>query len=55
MAEINNEEKAAKADGKNKKYRCTTKCFWSGTLYREGDTVDVPATVKMPEWFKEVK
>lgn len=55
MAEITNDVKASKADEKRKKYRCIEKCFWSGTLYHEGDTVDVPSNVTPPEWFNEVK
>lgn len=47
--------KETKAAGKTKKYRCKTKCFWTGTLYYEGDTIDVPENVKVPEHFTEVK
>ena len=49
------EKPEAKAAGTGlKKYRCSQKCYWNGALYNEGDTVDIPAADKVPEWFKEV-
>lgn len=55
MAEVTTEAAAPKEAKTKKKYRCTEKCFWCGTLYYEGDTVDVPADVVPPEWFDEIK
>lgn len=59
MEAVENTESAAGAkpakDVKLKKYRCNTKCFWTGSLYYVGDTIDVPENVKVPEHFTEIK
>lgn len=41
---------------KGAKYKCVTKCYWNGRLYRENDIVIFTEDVKdIPEHFEKVK
>lgn len=53
--ETENKTTEAKTAEKTKKYRCHTKCYFLNILWYEGDTVDFPPSVKVPEHFTEIK
>ena len=41
---------------KGAEYKCVTKCYWNGRLYRENDVVVFTEDVKdIPEHFEKVK
>lgn len=56
MAEENKSDMtAAKPEAKGSNYKCTCTCYWNDILYREDDTVTLPAGVTPPkEYFEKI-
>lgn len=58
MAEEKKLDEAAKpkAADKTVSFVCNTKCYWNGTLYHEGDVLNIAESLKdsVPEHFAKV-